>query len=147
MYVANKMEIYNKIYSIVFRFCNNILNFVYYCLVSEVEWIFDDLCRPPDIRILHESSMVICSRRHYTLWGTHTRRHSRWVGPGSSVIMLQIRVNTLQRSYWKQDKVTLHHATFYINSMKSYSVTTVKRVRNEINRKFFQMFPSSIRGT
>lgn len=90
------------------------LNHVYYCLVSEVmQWMFDDLRRPPDIRIFHESSMVICSRRHCTLWGTHARRHSCWVGPGSSVIMLQISKHFVKRSYREQDKITLYHATCF----------------------------------
>lgn len=76
--------------------CKITLNLIYYCLVSEVvQWMFDDLCRPPDIRILHESCMMICSRRYSTLWGTHTRRHSCWVGPGSSVI-ISVLVPTLK---------------------------------------------------
>ncbi|KYN11639.1 hypothetical protein ALC57_16228 [Trachymyrmex cornetzi] len=98
--------------------------------------MFDDLRRPPDIRIFHESSMVICSRRHCTLWGTHARRHSCWVGPGSSVIMLQISKHFVKRSYREQDKITLHHATSDVHKneklLKIRPITKVTRKQEKI---------------
>ncbi|KYM87448.1 hypothetical protein ALC53_03347 [Atta colombica] len=104
--------------------------------------MFDDLRRPPDIRIFHESSMVICSRRHCTLWGTHARRHSCWVGPGSSVIMLQISKHFVKRSNREQDKVTFNDRTDVHKNeklLKVRPITTVTRKQEKIQSVLYEV--------